>query len=39
MSIDQAVQALLSKVQELKPVITTEEATKTALIIARKPNR
>lgn len=33
MSIDQAVQALSSKVQELKPAITTEEATKTALII------
>lgn len=33
MSIDQAVQSLSSKVQELKPIINTEEATKTALII------
>jgi len=33
MSIDQSVQALSSKVQELKPIINTEEATKTALII------
>ena len=33
MSIDQAVQSLSSKVQELKPIINSEEATKTALII------
>lgn len=33
MSIDQAVQALSSKVKELKPIIETEEATKTAFII------
>ncbi|APT94040.1 restriction endonuclease or methylase [Corynebacterium stationis] len=33
MSIDQAVYALAAKVRELKPIIETEEATKTAFII------
>lgn len=33
MSIDQAVQSLAAKVRELKPIIETEEATKTAFII------
>lgn len=33
MSIDQAVHSLANRVKELKPVIETEEATKTALII------
>ena len=33
MSIDQAVQTLAAKVRELKPIIETEEATKTAFII------
>lgn len=33
MSIDQAVHTLASKVKELKPIIETEEATKTAFII------
>lgn len=33
MSIDQAIHALSAKVSELKPIIETEEATKTAFII------
>ncbi|WP_018018414.1 type I restriction enzyme HsdR N-terminal domain-containing protein [Corynebacterium ciconiae] len=33
MSVDQAVQSLAAKVRELKPIIETEEATKTAFII------
>ena len=33
MSINQAVQSLSARVQELKPIIETEEATKTAFII------
>lgn len=33
MSIDQAVHTLAAKVKELKPIIETEEATKTAFII------
>ena len=33
MSIDQAIYALAAKVRELKPIIETEEATKTAFII------
>ncbi|AKK10232.1 type I restriction enzyme HsdR N-terminal domain-containing protein [Corynebacterium uterequi] len=33
MSIDQAVHALAARVRELKPIIETEEATKTAFII------
>ncbi|QNE88726.1 type I restriction enzyme HsdR N-terminal domain-containing protein [Corynebacterium incognita] len=33
MSIDQSIYALASKVKELKPIIETEEATKTAFII------
>lgn len=33
MSIDQAISALATKVHELKPIIETEEATKTAFII------
>lgn len=33
MSIDQAVQSLAAKLRELKPIIETEEATKTAFII------
>ncbi|WP_295647524.1 type I restriction enzyme HsdR N-terminal domain-containing protein [uncultured Dietzia sp.] len=33
MSIDQAIAALASRVRELKPIIETEEATKTAFII------
>lgn len=33
MSIDQAVHALAAKVRELKSIIETEEATKTAFII------
>lgn len=33
MSIDQNIYALASKVRELKPIIETEEATKTAFII------
>ncbi|AIU32467.1 MULTISPECIES: type I restriction enzyme HsdR N-terminal domain-containing protein [Corynebacterium] len=33
MGIDQAIQTLASKVRELKPIIETEEATKTAFII------
>lgn len=33
MSIDQAISALATRVRELKPIIETEEATKTAFII------
>ncbi len=33
MSIEQAIESLASRVKELKPVIETEEATKTAFII------
>lgn len=33
MSIDQSIHALAAKVKELKPIIETEEATKTAFII------
>ncbi|MDN5720633.1 MAG: type I restriction enzyme HsdR N-terminal domain-containing protein [Corynebacterium sp.] len=33
MAIDQAISALATKVRELKPIIETEEATKTAFII------
>ncbi|RIX36254.1 restriction endonuclease [Corynebacterium falsenii] len=33
MSISQSIEALAAKVRELKPIIQTEEATKTALII------
>ncbi|WP_151529655.1 MULTISPECIES: type I restriction enzyme HsdR N-terminal domain-containing protein [Corynebacterium] len=33
MSIDQSIQSLAAKVRELKPIIETEEATKTAFII------
>ena len=33
MSISQAIEALAVKVQELKPIIETEEATKTAFIL------
>lgn len=33
MSISQAIEALAVKVRELKPIIETEEATKTAFIL------